>query len=181
MDGCQSSRCQSNHLYLSHYGMKNAHYTIDNFTGPDCIGYLISQAQAKMRPRVEALFEREDISFTQWRALMCLRDNLANTCADISRELSHDKGSMTRVIDLLEERGLIQRRRDAGDRRVVFLALTPAGRSALSALTPKIVAYFNTLLGDFSVDEVRLLTGLLKKLNGALQSENAQEREGIRA
>jgi DNA-binding MarR family transcriptional regulator len=147
----------------------HAHYRIDDFVGPNCIGYLISQAQANLRPQVEALFEREDISFSQWRVLMCLRDDLANTCADISRELSHDKGSMTRLIDQLEERGLLARRRDLDDRRVVFLALTPAGRDAVNSLVPKVVAYFNELLATFSSREVRLLIELLTKLKIVLR------------
>src|SRR5271165_2645171 len=88
---------------------KHLHYDTENFVAPNCLGYLVSQAHLTLRPQVEALFEREDISFTQWRVLMCLRDHVANTSADVSRELAHDKGSMTRLVDQLEERGLLRR------------------------------------------------------------------------
>jgi DNA-binding MarR family transcriptional regulator len=158
----------------------HAHYRVDDFAGPNCIGYLISQAHANLRPQVEALFEREDIGFSQWRVLMCLRDKLANTCVDISRELSHDKGSVTRLIDQLEERGLLKRQRDPGDRRVVFLALTPAGRAAVNRLVPKIVAYFNTLLSTFSPQEAKLLVQLLTKLKTALQPWEEATGPGLR-
>jgi len=161
---------------------KHRHYRVENFTGEICIGYLISRAQSLNRIQLEALFEGGDINFTQWRVLMCLRDGLANTSADISRELSHDKGSMTRIIDQLENRKLLNRQRDAEDRRIVFLTLTAAGRAAVNRLIPKLVDFYNGLLGDFSPDEVRLLTQLLTKLRSALQMrETLSQREGARA
>lgn len=158
---------------------RHLHYRVENFTGVECIGYLLSKTQASMRPQVEALFEREDITFSQWRVLMCLRDGLANTSADISRELSHDKGSMTRIVDQLDERGLLRRQRDNEDRRMVFLALTAAGRAAVQRMVPKVVAYFNDLLDGFAPEDVRRLTLLLKKLNVTLEvrAQNAARDE----
>jgi len=153
---------------------KPGFYNIEEFRGPDCIGYLVSQAQSAMRPQVEALFTHEEVSFSQWRVLMCLRDGLAHTCADISRELSHDKGSMTRLIDQLEARDYLRRERDAEDRRLVFLELTPAGRSAAEGLVVKVVAYFNNLLDGFSEDEVKRLVELLRKLRCALKSSDVE-------
>jgi len=143
---------------------KSNFYSVDDFRGPDCVGYLVSQAQSAMRPQVEALFEREEINFSQWRVLMCLRDGLANTCADISRELSHDKGSMTRLVDQLEARGFLERRRSGDDRRLVDLVLTGPGLAAVEGLIPKVVEYFNDLLEGFSTTDARRLIELLKRL-----------------
>jgi DNA-binding MarR family transcriptional regulator len=161
---------------------KNAHYRVEDFRGEICVGYLMSRAVATNRAHLETLFQNEDISFTQWRVLMCLRDGLANTCADVSRELAHDKGSMTRLMDQLEERGFLKRQRDREDRRVVFLRLTPAGRAAVNRLVPKLVDYYNQLLTGFTQQEVKVLTQLLKKLRDALKEGDAvaTAREGAR-
>ena len=161
---------------------KYQHYRVEDFRGEICIGYLISRASASNRQQLERLFEGEDITFTQWRVLMCLRDGLANTCADISRELAHDKGSMTRLIDQLEGRGFLKRQRDREDRRIVFLTLTAAGRAAVNRLVPKLVNYYNELLTSFSQQELKLLTHLLKKLRDALHEGDAvtTAREGAR-
>jgi DNA-binding MarR family transcriptional regulator len=99
---------------------------------------------------------------------MCLRDGIASTCADLSRELSHDKGSMTRLMDQLERRGFVHRRRDLEDRRMVFLDLTPEGLAAVNRLIPKLVDYYNELLVDFSAEDVQRLTDLLRRLREAL-------------
>jgi len=156
---------------------KHQHYRVEEFTGEVCIGYLISRAYAANRIQLEAQFEGEDISFTQWRVLMCLRDGFANTCADLSRELSHDKGSMTRLVDQLENRGFIRRQRDREDRRIVFVTLTPAGRAAVDRLIPKLVDYYNRLLANFSPQDVTLLTQLLNRLRAALQVDDPAPRE----
>jgi len=161
---------------------KNIHYRVKDFRAEICIGYLISRVYAENRALLEAQFEGEDISFTQWRVLMCLRDEIANTCADISRELAHDKGSMTRIVDQLEACGFIQRRRDKDDRRLVFLTLTPSGRAAVNRLVPKLVNFYNDLLEGFSPEDVQLLTQLLTRLRAALKAGDtvSATREGAR-
>jgi DNA-binding MarR family transcriptional regulator len=140
------------------------YYRSENFAARDCVGYLISRVQSLMRPQIEAVFDRQDLTFSQWRVLMCLRDGIANTCADISRELSHDSGSLTRLVDQLDRRGLIQRTRDRKDRRVVTLALTPAGRAAIKAALPDVVAHFNDVLHGFTPQEAKMLVALLNRL-----------------
>ena len=161
---------------------KTVHYRVKEFRGEICIGYLISRIYAMNRAQLEAEFEGEDINFTQWRVLMCLRDDIANTCIDISRELSHDKGSMTRILDQLEERGFVKRQRDKDDRRLVFLMLTASGRATVNRLVPIVVNYYNNLLQDFSPQDVQLLTQLLTRLRAALKAgETASAtREGAR-
>ena len=161
---------------------KNVHYRVKDFRGEICIGYLVSRIYATNRAHLEAEFEGEDISFTQWRVLMCMRDDLANTAADISRELAHDKGSMTRILDQLEERGFIQRQRDREDRRLVFLTLTAAGLATVNRLIPKLVNYYNDLLEGFSPQEVQLLTEMLTRLRAVLKAGEtvSAAREGAR-
>lgn len=156
---------------------RHFHYRADTFTALTSIGYLISQIQAVLRAELEALFEREDISFSQWRVLMCLRDGMGGTCAEISRELSHDKGSMTRLVDQLEGRGLLKRNRDVADRRVVLLSLTSAGRAAVNRLVAKVAAYYNERLERFSPQEVKALVALLTKLQASVH----EPRDGAAA
>jgi DNA-binding MarR family transcriptional regulator len=77
---------------------------------------------------------------------------------------------MTRVIDQLAERGLLERARRDRDRRKVELELTPAGREAIENLIPLVVKKLNQALADFSSEEVQELLRLLIKLNTTLQS-----------
>jgi DNA-binding MarR family transcriptional regulator len=82
----------------------------------------------------------------------------------VARHPPHDSGAMTRLIDQLEERGFIERQRQVADRRVVDLALTPAGRKTVESLIPLAVGTLNTTLDGFSKTEVQQLQGLLRRI-----------------
>ena len=77
-------------------------------------------------------------------------------------DMDIDAGAMTRLIDRLAAKGLVERLRSSIDRRVVTLTLTPAGE-AVAAHIPQVLA---------EVDEVRASTlGVsLPELHEALQA-----------
>ena len=140
------------------------HYTPDKYRARSSIGYLVKRAHGLMMDRVEAAFIGHDFTFMQWVVLMYIRDELGFTATDICRDYRHDSGALTRVIDQLEVRGLLERRRNDEDRRVVRLYLTEQGRETVESLIPLVVDRLNTALDGFTTSEVSELTGLLGKL-----------------
>jgi DNA-binding MarR family transcriptional regulator len=140
------------------------YYRADRFKAVNCIGYLVKRVHHLMHPAVEAAFAAEAISFSQWALLMCLRDGLAKNCGDAAKIMAHDPGSLTRLVDQMQRRGLIARQRSEADRRVVTLALTPAGETMVNALTPHVVKCMNDALDGFTHAEVDTLVSLLGRL-----------------
>jgi DNA-binding MarR family transcriptional regulator len=69
---------------------------------------------------------------------------------------------ITRLLDKLEERGLIERERPADNRRMVLIALTPAGRALLADLDEPVRACHVRQLGHLSEPELRELIKLLE-------------------
>ncbi len=151
--------------------MPKPFYDIDSFNGCTSVGYLIRRCHNKMMPRAEAQFADAELTFSQWVVLMSLRDKSAGTCADIARNMNHDTGAVTRLVDQLEKRGLVARRRSTADRRVVHLKLLPAGKAMAKALTPRIVDLWNRVLADFSHAEAASLLSLLARLDRRLDAE----------
>jgi DNA-binding MarR family transcriptional regulator len=149
--------------------MPGQHYTPETFNARNAVGYLLRRTLNLLQPRMEALFVDYEFNFIQWAVLMQLREGLANRAADISRNMNHDSGALTRLIDQLEGRGLLERRRSLEDRRIVELALTPEGRRAVDASIPLVVDYVNNLFEDFSRDEMDLLVGMLNRIIAKLQ------------
>jgi len=150
------------------------HYSADSFHVQDSLGYLVKRTQRLMHDRIEAVFASQDITFQQWVVLMHLRDGLATTTAGLCAELRHDSGAMTRLIDQLDERGFIERQRQEADRRIVDLALTPAGRKMVESLIPLAVDTLNGTLEDFTKAEVQLMKGLLLKIITRIGELNAE-------
>lgn len=149
--------------------MPKPHYRPDSFHLRDSIGYLLKRTQRLMQERIEVMFAEQGCTLQQWVVLMHLRDGLAITVADLCRELHHDSGAMTRLIDQLESRNLIERRRNPEDRRVIELSITKAGNRLLDELIPTACDMLNTTLDGLSRDEVKVLQSTLRRIIGRLE------------
>ncbi|HKD46162.1 MAG TPA: MarR family transcriptional regulator [Rhizomicrobium sp.] len=153
------------------YGMKNS------------VGYLIRRSTNLILPQMESLFAEESLTFSQWTVLMALRDWGQSTAAELARNICHDAGSLTRILDELEERGLVTRARSETDRRVVALTLTTKGLAMVETLLPRVVEFWNGLLDDFSHLEIKSLVKLLSRLVDAADEQRAlpRRRRGLYA
>lgn len=160
--------------------MTKPYYTVANFVGPNALGYLVRRLHTLMVPRAEAQFAGEELTFSHWVALVSLRDGLTHTCADIARHMNHDSGATTRLVDQLEERGLLTRQRSKTDRRVVNLALTSEGKAVAKALTPRVINVCNETLEGMTVAEVDTLLTTLKRLIARLEEMQPEKTRGAR-
>jgi DNA-binding MarR family transcriptional regulator len=139
------------------------HYRPETYRAKSSVGYLIKRAYALVVEGLEPALADQGFTFTQWVVMMHLRDGLAPNARDLCVQLRHDSGAVTRVLDQLEARGLVQRERSLEDRREVNLTLTPAGFTMIESLIPIVLDIQNFVLRDFSGDEVAEMTRLLSK------------------
>lgn len=118
---------------------------------------------------VDARMQPLELTAMQWEPLLLLSRGRADTVAALARECEMDCGAMTRMLDRLEQKQLLQRQRSDSDRRLVHLALTDKGREAAAAIPPVIRDELSRHLQDFSEDEIELLVGMLNRMlrNGA--------------
>jgi DNA-binding MarR family transcriptional regulator len=156
--------------------MSKQHYQAATYRAQDSVGYLTKRAHSLMMDNLEPVFEARGFTFIQYVILSWLRDGIAVNPKDICLQFRHDSGALTRVIDQLAERGLLERIRRDRDRRKVELQLTPAGRETIEGLIPLVVEKLNLALAEFTVAEVHELRRLLVKLNTQLQPHVAQAK-----
>ena len=146
------------------------HYDPRTYTVENSVGYLIRRGASLLRDELEQAFEGHGLTFVQWVTLMRLRDDPALTAGDICRDLRHDSGAFTRVLDHLEERVLVRRARSEADRRVVLLHLTEDSRQAVHQMVPIVVGGLNDALQDFSASEIATFAKLLRRMIARLES-----------
>ena len=130
---------------------------------------LIIQSKVADYDAWQPVFAAHDITKTQWSALVALHFDRASTCAEIARDLGHDKGATTRLVDTLEERGWVTRARGEEDRRMVRLTLTPSGDAIAATVRDAVIAVWNDWLHDWKTEDVIDLIRLLGQLRDTLQ------------
>src|SRR5580698_2836673 len=151
--------------------MSKQHYQLATYKAQMSVGYLVKRAHSMFLDIMEPMIEERGFSWIQYVVLAALRDGIAVNPKTICAQIRHDSGALTRIIDQLAERGLLERVRRDRDRRKVELQLTPAGRETIESLIPLVVDKLNEVLGeDFSKAEFQELLRLLMKLNTALRA-----------
>lgn len=139
-------------------------YDGDNYNAQESVGHLVHQVLGSMRRDIEARMAAHDLTAAQWLPLWKLKLSPQVTSQAIAREANIDAGSMTRLLDRLEAKGLLDRERSATDRRVVNLALTPAGEAVAQHVPHVLAEVNNQYLRGFSADEWHQLRGLLERM-----------------
>jgi DNA-binding MarR family transcriptional regulator len=119
---------------------------------------------------VAATLKPTGLSPTQYNVLRILRgaepDGLA--CREIGERMITRDPDITRLLDRLEERGLVTRSRDTADRRVIVTRITRKGLRILLPLDGPIQALHVRQLGHLGAERLTALIALLEGVRGGL-------------
>jgi DNA-binding MarR family transcriptional regulator len=92
------------------------------------LGYLIRYAHRAFVKALAQTLEPHGITTGEWSALRVLWMQEGLTQVELATQMRVEKASLTGVLNGLEAKGLIARRRNRHDRRKINLRLTAAGR-----------------------------------------------------
>ncbi len=112
----------------------------------------------------EALFSRFELTPQQYNALRLLRGQGEGKLATLAlaARLVSRAPDITRLLDKLEERGLVERERPPDNRRVVLIGLTPRGRELLAELDEEVRKCHAQQMGHLPPEQLAQLVALLK-------------------
>lgn len=108
------------------------------------------------------------LTFSSYEALMLLSFSRRGEMplGKMSDRLMVHPASITNTVDRLEERGLVERRRDEHDKRRILAAITPAGRQvAMEATEPLNKIQFG--LGMLDEPEAAAINAVLRRVRAA--------------
>ena len=138
------------------------------------LAYLDALALAE--PLQERLWQESHLTLTQISALRHLRVG-PQTISRLGELTGLSAASISRLVDRLEKRGLVSRRRDDIDRRVVEVSLTPGGEVILGEARVFRGSDLHRAVATMTDEERRRLTaGLLRLVQ--LTRDIAGRREG---
>jgi|SRR6267378_4114028 len=138
------------------------------------VGYLMGRARASLLTALDAQLKRFGLTGMQFAVLKHLAEGVAHTAADLCRFMHYDTGSMTRILDRLEQKGLVRRERGREDRRLVLLRIAPGGRVLLPRLMAVAARVLVEHLAGFSAAEIEALKDYLGRMidNGQPKGDN---------
>ena len=139
------------------------HYSPENFTLTQSVGFSITKARNLLITEMDAALKELGITSQQMGILLSLVRGLATTPFELSRLLGIDTGLMTRMLDKLETKGLLERSRSVEDRRVVNLTLTTEGEAVAAHIPAIAPVVLNRRLRKFTKTEFDELRRLLNK------------------
>jgi MarR family transcriptional regulator for hemolysin len=105
-----------------------------------------------------------------WLVLNSLKSEQRRTQLDLARAVGIEGPTLTRHLDGLEEAGLVERRRDTGDRRAVRVELTLEGERLHAELRKTVVAFNKRLTAGFDEQELSRLQEALVRLQTNVRS-----------
>ncbi len=134
----------------------------------DIQGALGEVLRAERRLRARDQQRREQMTYAQSRALIALAEigkgDTAVSAGQLARAADLHPATVTAMLDLLEEQGLVVRRRSDVDRRSVLVALTPEGRSLLERKRTEWRARWEDVLEDVSEEDVEIAARVMRRL-----------------
>jgi DNA-binding MarR family transcriptional regulator len=148
----------------------DAIYDVKTYQPAKGVGQLMYRVRAAYMSALDHALAQEpelaelEISGAQYVILSLLAQGGADSATQLCKDITYDGGAMTRMIDRLEAKGLIIRRRCPEDRRLNKLALTEAGREAIPKLRACSVRILNHFLRGFSKADARQLESLLTRM-----------------
>jgi DNA-binding MarR family transcriptional regulator len=129
-------------------------YNLKNFAREESIGYLLKRVGNQLKITFDRALAEYDMTSAQLGIFLKLLHGQASTAADLARETMTDTGSMTRMLDRLEEKEFVVRTRSLEDRRVVQVELTAKGKQLADQMTQVVVDGLNHHLRGFSPQEI---------------------------
>lgn len=100
------------------------------------VGFALYACSKGLIRKYNPVLEGLGLTYTSYLVMLALWERDGISVSELGKKLYLDSGTLTPLLKKMEKQGLLQRRRDETDERVVLILLTPKGR-ALQAKTER--------------------------------------------
>lgn len=131
----------------------------------DAVGYRLRRAQLAVFQHFNEAFSSKGLRPTDFAVLLLLTRNEGSKQSEVAEALGIQRANFVAIVDGLENKGFIERRKSESDRRVQSLYMTPAGQDYLEELMPIWLGHEQWVLNQLGgVAERDMVNKLLARL-----------------
>ncbi len=140
---------------------------------PPLTGFLLERTSKLMKKQAQRLLKQAAVGVTvdQWVILQELAHENGLSQYELAQRTVKDAPTVTRIIDLLCEKKLLERRPDVEDRRRFRIFLTRAGRKKYEQIYPLIRSFRENAFRGLSANERKVLTEFMHRIKENLKTE----------
>jgi len=117
------------------------------------------------------ILKNYSITTPQFIALQWLLEGGDLTIGELSNKINLAFSTTTDLVDRMEKKELVERKRDANDRRVVRIHLLPKGQKIIREVIDERRVYLSTVLADVPSNEVDMLHEVMELLLDKMKLE----------
>ncbi len=130
------------------------------------VNFLLEQTVRQMRGYAQRQLDtlQAGITVDQWVVLKIIDERDKISQVELAQVAHKDTASITRILDLLQKKGLIQRIDDEHDRRKYLISLTGAGKAFVKLHLPFINGIREQIVQGLSKEEIKTLKDILEKI-----------------
>lgn len=128
--------------------------------------FLIDQTSKTAKRFSQREFDRRGLGITvdQWVLLKIIEENDGLSQNELAEKSKRDGASITRTLDLLEKKNLLQRQAISGNRRQYSIVLTPNGKEFIALNMPMVNEQRAISMAGFSDQEIEMLKSMLLRI-----------------
>ncbi|OYD09956.1 MarR family winged helix-turn-helix transcriptional regulator [Paludifilum halophilum] len=132
---------------------------------------VLSRANHAVEEKIREDIRKHGLNTTEFAVLELLHHKGDQPIQRIGKKILLSSGSITYVVDKLEEKQLLKRIRCPEDRRVIYAGITDKGKDLMNDIFPKHKEAIQSIFGELNDSEKKTLISLLKKLGLSLKNK----------
>lgn len=130
----------------------------------DFLPYLLNRIVNRLNMNLAEDLKGIGVSVPQYRVLAVLMAGEGRSVNELSVYTVIEQSTLSKLLDRMEKAGLIHRKSDANDGRVVNIYITEAGRDCFDKVLPLAMGNYFTAISGIDEEEHELLTRTLHKI-----------------
>lgn len=127
-------------------------------------GFLFAKASSQLQEQLSTFSKQNDLTFKQLGMLLIIFDHDGITQKKAGEIQQTDRTTVTQIVDYLEHKGYVIRKKDINDRRAYSLSLSDSGISLAAKIQIEILRIQSAYLKPLTEEEVHTLKKLMIRL-----------------